>query len=243
MTQTSFICIGHRGASGHAPENTLKSFKLAIEMGCPWIELDVYVVEGELIVIHDDVVDRTTDGTGSVMALSLDYLRTLDAGDNEQIPTLREVIELVDHRAGINIELKGPNTALPVCTLLDELCALEWHASEFLLSSFNHRELALGDEIYRRGALFRKEIDDYFERTQRLGAYSINLSSKIVTQSVVEQAHKEGLKVFVYTVNQKEDMEKLKQMGVDGVFTNYPDRFPLIDNSIVDHTAIVRSDD
>ncbi|MBL4680326.1 MAG: hypothetical protein JKY88_06335 [Pseudomonadales bacterium] len=230
MTQSSFICIGHRGASGHAPENTLKAFNLAIEMGCPWIELDVYVVEGELIVIHDDDVDRTTNGTGSVMESSLDYLRSLDAGENEQIPTLREVITLVDHRAGINIELKGPNTAQPVCALLNEFCARGWDASEFLLSSFSHRELALGDRIYPRGALFFKEVDDYFERTQKLGAHSLNLSSKLITQSVIKEAHDKGLKVFVYTVNQKIDMENLKKMGVDGVFTNYPDRFPAIEN-------------
>jgi len=226
MSTSSFICIGHRGASGHAPENTLRAFSLAIEMGCPWVELDVYAVGSELLVIHDDDVDRTTNGTGAVMELDFDYLRSLNAGEHEKIPTLREVIKLVDHRAGINIELKGPNTARPVCNLLEEFLGQGWDASEFLISSFHHKELALSDVIYPRGALFYKEVDDYFERTRALNAYSINLSSKLVTKSVIEAAHQEGLKVFVYTVNESKHMEELKQLGVDGVFTNYPDRFP-----------------
>jgi glycerophosphoryl diester phosphodiesterase len=113
LDQISFNCIGHRGACGHAPENTLSSFELAIEMGCPWIELDVYHIDGELLVIHDDTLERTTNGTGDVMDQSVAYLRTLDAGDGQQIPTLNEIIELVGHRAGINVELKGPDTELP----------------------------------------------------------------------------------------------------------------------------------
>ena len=113
-----FVCIGHRGASGYEPENTLSSFERAIAMGCRWIELDVYQVEGELIVIHDSTLDRTTNGQGRVASQTLAYLRSLDAGNGQQIPTLTEVISAVDHRAGINIELKGKHTAAPVVALL-----------------------------------------------------------------------------------------------------------------------------
>ena len=119
----NMICIGHRGACGYAPENTLAAFELAITMGCPWLELDVYAVEGELLVIHDDTLERTTNGKGQVMQTPLATLRSLDAGNGQQIPTLKEVIELVDHRAGINIELKGPHTAAPVCQLLHDYLA------------------------------------------------------------------------------------------------------------------------
>ncbi|HIG44457.1 MAG: glycerophosphodiester phosphodiesterase family protein [bacterium] len=226
MTQSTFLCIGHRGASGHAPENTLKAFEIAVDMNCPWVELDVYAVETELLVIHDDKLERTTNGTGMVMDANLGYLRSLDAGQGQQIPTLNEVIQTVDHRAGINIELKGPDTAEPVNQLLLELTRSGWQNEEFLISSFNHRELARADPRYRRGALFHRKVKDYFSVTDRLAAYAINLSMKIVDQETVTQAHQRGLKVYVYTVNKKKDMQALKSMGADGVFTNFPDRFP-----------------
>ncbi|MFT5209054.1 MAG: glycerophosphoryl diester phosphodiesterase [Flavobacterium sp.] len=225
MSNKPYLCIAHRGASGHAPENTLKAFALAVEMGCPWVELDVYYVDGELIVIHDDDLDRTTNGTGPVMEATFSSLRALNAGENEKIPTLDEVIALIDHKASINIELKGPNTALPVSNLLRKCVSKGWQASEFLLSSFNHNELAQADETFRRGALFYK-ASDYFLQTRALNAYSINLSIKLISKEVVEQAHEEGLKVFIYTVDDRREMENLKEIGVDGIFTNYPDNFP-----------------
>ncbi len=226
MTNSSFLCIGHRGASGHAPENTLKAFELAVQMNCPWVELDVYAVENQLLVFHDDELERTTNGQGRVMDADLAYLRSLDAGDGQQIPTLMEVIQTVDHRTRINIELKGPDTAEPVNKLLAELTLSDWHEEEFLISSFNHKELARADPRYRRGALFRRSVSDYFSRTEKLDAYAINLSIKIVDKQTVLQAHKKGLKVFVYTANTSDDMQRLQSMGVDGVFTNFPDRFP-----------------
>ena len=226
MLEATFLCIGHRGASGYAPENTLKAFELAIQMGCPWIELDVYFVDGEIVVIHDDELERTTDGSGAVMDSTFAYLRSLDAGDKEQIPTLREVIELVDHRAGINIELKGKDTALAVNELLDDFINRGWKPTEFLFSSFNHRELELGRQDVPRGALFFKKPDDYFKRAAALNAYSINVSTDLVNESLVKTAHDQGLKVFVYTVNEAKDMQDLKNIGIDGVFTNYPDRCP-----------------
>jgi glycerophosphoryl diester phosphodiesterase len=226
-----FICIGHRGASGYEPENTLISFEKAITMGCPWIELDVYSVAGELLVIHDDSVERTTNGKGDVMDSTLTYLRGLDAGKNQQIPTLGEVVALVDKRCAINIELKGPDTAEPVSAYLSDLCANGWQEDLFLLSSFNHRELEKADIRFRRGALFHKRVPDYFQRTDKLKAYSINLSIKLVKQGLVDAAHDHGLKVFVYTVNKMEDIKRMVKMGVDGVFCDYPDRvFTVLEN-------------
>lgn len=220
-----FLCIGHRGASGHAPENTLKAFELAINMGCSWIELDVYCVDGALVVIHDDDVDRTTNGNGAVMSLGFEALRQLDAGEGERIPTLQEVLSLCDRRINVNVELKGPDTALPVSDLLNAALKDGWHRDQFLLSSFNHRELARADPNFDRGALFHKTAD-YATRAQSLGAKTINLAQKLVSEAVVNEAHEQGLKVFVYTTNTREEMQVLKDMGVDGVFTNYPDLFP-----------------
>ena len=103
-------------------------------MGCPWIELDVYFVGGELLVIHDDSLERTTSGKGEVMGSGLYYLRSLDAGNGQQIPTLQEVAELVDGRCGINIELKGPDTARPASIFAATLCRGYWQEDQFLFS-------------------------------------------------------------------------------------------------------------
>jgi glycerophosphoryl diester phosphodiesterase len=221
---TSFLCFGHRGACGHEPENTLSSFAMAIDLGCPWIELDVFAVEGELLVIHDDSLERTTNGTGDVKTSSLAYLRSLDAGEGQQIPTLQEVTSLVDRRCGINVELKGPDTARPVSAFLSTLCAHGWDEHQFLLSSFAHRELAKSDPRFRLGALFYKPVPDYFTRTARLNAYSINLSRKLAEPWLIGQAHDQDLKVYVYTVNESVEIRQMMQMGVDGVFSDYPDR-------------------
>src|SRR3989344_9380836 len=113
--------IGHRGACGYAPENTLKSFQRAIDLGVDAIELDVQLCKsGELIVMHDNTVDRTTDGSGFIKKLKLKDLKKLDAGEGERIPTLEEVLNLVDRRVKVNIELKGPKTAKPALKLIDE---------------------------------------------------------------------------------------------------------------------------
>ncbi len=226
---SNFFCIGHRGASGYEPENTLQSFEKAIELGCNWIELDVYAVEGVLLVIHYDSLERTTNGKGEVMDASLEYLRSLDAGEGQQIPTLDEGASLVDQRCGINIELKGPDTAVPVSAYLKGICSIEndpngWNIDQFLVSSFNHRELSLTDSDFRRGALFYKEIPDYFKRTTNLSAYAINLPLKLVSESIISAAHAKGLKVLVYNVNKSHDIEHMIKIGVDGVFCDYPDR-------------------
>ena len=215
------LCIGHRGAKGHYPENTLPSFQYAIELGCNWIELDVYAVDDELLVIHDDTLERTTNGTGAVQTASLDYLRSLDAGNGATIPTLREVLDLVDNRCGVNIELKGEKTALPTMALLE---AYKWPDEAFLLSSFNHEELALTNPRYRRGALFSKLAPDQWQRAARLGAWSTNFYLNDVTRQLVDEAHDKGFAVLVYTVNKPADIERMLDYGVDGIFSDYPDR-------------------
>ena len=139
---SEFIYFGHRGARGHEPENTLLSFKKALDSGLKWIELDVYAVGNELVVIHDSRLERTTDGAGRVQSSSLEYLRSLDAGKGEKIPYLREVLDLLAAKAGINIELKGVDTAKPVTLLIEKyISEFGWQPEQFMVSSFNHYEL------------------------------------------------------------------------------------------------------
>ncbi len=215
-------CFAHRGASGYEPENTLRSFRRAIDMGCRWIELDVYAVDGELLVIHDDDLSRTTDGRGKVSTSTFDYLRSLDAGKGERIPTLAEVFEMVDRRCGINIELKGHGTARPVSSFLAEQLARGWDTQQVILSSFDHRELALTDPSYPRGALCGRSIS--YAKIHELAASSLNIPLRLANEATIESAHAENLRVYVYTVNQPSDIRRMMAIGVDGVFSDYPDR-------------------
>lgn len=222
-----FLCIGHRGAAGHAPENTLRSIALALSQGAPWVEVDVYAVENTLVVIHDDTLERTTNGSGAVMDTSLTVLRALDAGLGERIPTLDEVFDLCAGRAGVNIELKGPDTAAPVARFLADRLAAGWPRLGVLVSSFDLAQLetlrALAPDV-PVAPLFGTLPEDGIERALRLGATSINLPLKGIDDAQVEAIHAAGLRVFVYTVNAPEDLQRLRAMGVDGVFSDYPDR-------------------
>ena len=218
------LAIGHRGARGYLAENTLPSFDYAIELGCDWVELDVYHVDGELLVIHDTSVDRTTNGTGLVAELSFAHIRSLNAGDCHPVPTLQEVISLVDRRCKINIELKGPDTARPVSDLLNQYCNAQWTPEDFLISSFDHTELELANPIYPRGILFAKCTPNMWETPDRLRAWSVNFEKSEVNRSLVEDAHCRGYKLLVYTVNVRDEIIDMIDCGVDGIFSDYPDR-------------------
>ena len=120
MKTNRLFCFGHRGARGHEPENTLRSVRKALALGADGVEVDVYLADEQLVVIHDRTLGRTTNGSGFVTRKSFAYLRSLDAGQGEHIPTLAEVFDTVDRRALINVELKGPHTAAPVGALIDD---------------------------------------------------------------------------------------------------------------------------
>jgi glycerophosphoryl diester phosphodiesterase len=220
------ICIGHRGACGHEPENTLRSVRRALELGAQGIEIDVYFVDGELIVIHDAKLDRTTNGKGYVARKSFDWLRTLDAGKGERIPTLREVFDAVNRRAFINVELKGRRTAKPVAALIGEYVADRgWRYEDFLVSSFNRSELrAIGDPRIPIGLLLARPTRLYALSARRVRASAVNPAARHVTARFVEDAHRRGLRVFAYTVNAPAEIARMRQLGVDGVFSDFPER-------------------
>ena len=221
------ICFAHRGASGHEPENTLLAVQKALSLGAPWIEVDVYAVENQLIVIHDPTLERTTNGSGHVMERTISYLRSLDAGKGQRMPFLREVFDLVSDQAGINVELKGPNTAEPVISLTDEyVMNHHWTYDRVIVSSFDHDELkkvkALQPKILI-GALISRIPENGAQFAEALGAYSVHVKMRVINRRFVDDAHQRNLKVFVYTVNSPEEIEELRSLDVDGIFTNYPE--------------------
>ena len=221
--------IGHRGAMGYAPENTLKSFQKALELNIDAIELDVYVCKsGELVVIHDDKVDRTTNGKGYVVEKTLDELRILNAGEGEKIPLLSEVLDLVNKKVQINIELKGIGTAKPVYELIEDYVKNKsWTYEHFIISSFNHYELKTFKELnsnIKIGALIAGIPIGFAEFAEKLNAHSVNLCIEFINQEFVDDAHKRGLKVYVWTVNDFDDINRIKSFNVDGILSNFPDR-------------------
>ncbi len=223
------LAIGHRGAMGYEPENTLASFRKALELGVHVIELDVYFIDGHLLVFHDEQLERTTNGQGLLMEHDFARLRALDAGNGEQIPTLPEVFAVISGRAGLNIELKGKGTAGPVVEFIAGQRQAGWPNELFLVSSFDRQLLRKVRQLDARillGVLVNGPLKDHLAFASELQAYSLHPPLAEVDRSLVEEAHDLGLKIFVYTVNETDDLEKMVAIGVDGVFSNYPDRVP-----------------
>ncbi|MBZ0167313.1 MAG: glycerophosphodiester phosphodiesterase [Candidatus Omnitrophica bacterium] len=222
------LAIGHRGAKGLYPENTLGSVRTAMDLGVDMVEIDVHVCRtGEVVVMHDDRLERTTDGTGYVRTRSLEYLQTLNAGQGEKVPTLREVLDLIDRRIAVNVELKGRGTLGPVLRILQEyVCEKGWVPEQFILSTFMRKKLkrlARLNSKFRIGALLAYRPWGFLAFAKNVGAYSVHLNVNLVNPRIIEQAQRLGLKVYVWTVNQERDIKQIKEFGADGIFSDYPD--------------------
>lgn len=222
MFDEPFLLIGHRGAAGLEPENTLRSFQRAVELGVSAVELDVYVVDGTVVVIHDETVDRTTNGKGAVAGYSLAALKALDAGQGESVPSLVDVFAALPHEIGINVELKGPGTAAAVIDAL----ANSGDDRAVLISSFHHewlrdvRRLHLSIPI---APLYQRQSRTMYDIAEGLDAWSMNISRQMASREIIDKAHDQGYRVLVYTVNDPHEAQRLKDWGVDGLFTDRPD--------------------
>lgn len=216
------LVIGHRGAAGLVAENTLPSFRRAYACGVDAVELDVYCLAGELVVIHDETLERTTDGTGTVMGQSLESLRRLDAGGGWPVPFLAEVAAELPADVGLNLELKGPGTAAPAARFIARCPQVDW-----LVSSFDHEQLSAFRNLDPRtpvAPLFSRWRDDAWAVAGELNAWAINLSRRAVTPDRLARARELGLRAFVYTINDVDEARALIRAGATGVFTDFPDR-------------------
>lgn len=221
------LIFAHRGASGYEVENTLAAMAKALQLGVQAIELDVHNVEGELVVFHDRRLDHKSSGTGVIHLIDHAYLESINV-KGEPIPTLWQVLELVAGRCIVNIELKGINTVAPLLDLYPKaLNELGFTPEQLLLSSFNHPYLQAVKQALP-GALVAPLLAsiplDGAAVVSELAAYSLHLDISFINQALVDDAHHRGAKVYVYTVDHQDDIHALKQMGVDGIFSNYPDR-------------------
>ncbi len=229
--------FAHRGASAYAPENTLAAFELAVQQGAPAIEFDVKVTsDGHVVIIHDQTVDRTTNGTGQVTKTSLAALRELDAGckakwhfsPREKIPTLDEVFEAVGKKVFMNVELT--NYATPFDALVPKVADLvKKHGLEkrVMFSSFFPHNLMAAARLLPdvpRGQLFLGAGAGWWQRAwgRLISVQAEHPWKEDVTANYIENAHARGRRVQVYTVNTPEDMRQMRKLGVDAIFTDDP---------------------
>jgi glycerophosphoryl diester phosphodiesterase len=230
------LIFAHRGARAHAPENTLLAFNVAFEVGADAIECDVQLsADGALVIIHDEKLNRTTNGRGPVSARTLAELRALDAGRGEHIPTLSEVLDLCRGRGrSVNLELKAEtvDAALAVAAAMERvLSVLDESARRLVLvSSFKLPALAqlkarlpwLRAATLHGGREWRRR--DLCAPALEMGAEAVHPGINLVSPQVVRDAHARGLRVHVWTANRWSTLSRLLAWGVDGVFTDYPER-------------------
>ncbi len=228
--------IAHRGASGTFPENTLSAFRAAIDAGAVMCELDVQLSrDGAVVVIHDETVDRTTDGKGEVAELTLEELKRLDAGakfkgtikagapKGERIPTLDEVFAVTSGKCGLNIELKAGGLEPQVAQIMQARNAL----NDSIVSSFNWEYLKNIQQLnfnIRVGLLAEEKPIALMKSAVAMRAHAINPRWDMVTADLCKAAHEHGLKVYTWTVDADARMRALIECGVDGIMTNYPER-------------------
>ena len=221
------ITIGHRGAAGYEPENTILSFQKAIDLNVDMIEFDVQLCKsGEVVIFHDDSLERTTNGVGFVSETSLTELQKLDAGKGQKMPTLTETFESIGNKVKINVELKGRSTAAPVSQIIRQFVnSGKIQMEDILVSSFMIDELLIVRKLFpelKIAPLFYKLPEDFSEIASSLQAHSININIKFLTENDVKQVHASAYKLYVYTVNKTEDKARMQNWGVDGVFTDFP---------------------
>jgi Glycerophosphoryl diester phosphodiesterase len=221
------LMIGHRGAKGYAPENTLLSVRKAMELGVDCVEVDVHLLGEDLIVLHDETLERTTNGHGRLENYSFEEIRRLDAGLGEKIPTLQEVLAVTHGVVDLNIELKGKGSSDALIKILDN--PLFDDHEKLLISSFlieELRTLRAWNSGLKIGVLASHNLDESFDWCIKLKAFSLHINRQQLTLDIIKKAHRSGLKLYVYTVNDRKEMERMEKIGVDAVFSDFPDRRP-----------------
>jgi glycerophosphoryl diester phosphodiesterase len=224
------IKVGHRGAMGYEPENTLLSFQKAIDIGADMIELDVRLCKsGELVVMHDSTVDRMTDGHGHIKNLTLIELKGLNEPKNQRIPTLGEVLDLVDKKIKVDIEIKSKNIAWQVCRIIERYIEEKgWSYKNFMVSSFHHAELwkvKLINKDIKIGVLSEVVPPiEFMSFVKTIGAYSVNVPIDRINEKFVSKARKNNLKIFAFATNNTNEIKRAKDLNVDYICSNFPDK-------------------
>jgi glycerophosphoryl diester phosphodiesterase len=234
-TQSVWV-VAHRGASGHAPENTLASFRKAVELGARFIETDLQLSrDARFVAIHDDTLERTTNGHGSVHDFTLADLRQFDAGSwfgsefaGEKLPTIEEILHFArEHDVVFYLELKPGETWGSEHALVGSLRDAG-EAARVIVLSFDGSTLAAVRRLepnVMTGLLMDSYAPDAVEHAVSVGARQLALHGTLITSELITQAKRRDIQVVAWTINHPSHMQSLIQAGVDGVITDYPDRF------------------
>lgn len=232
--------IGHRGAAGLAPENTIASLRSAKTEGATWVEFDVMLsADGVPILFHDDNLERTTSGRGATANLSLKQIQSLDAGrwfsdqfQGERVPTFRDALsEMKALGLGANVEIKPtPGLAVETARATCALISCDWPDSlpPPILSSFDKSAMKVARDMLsdiERAMLFGKLPENWQSIVEELECKAVHMSNKYVTPTHVDAIRSHGLPVRVYTVNDAVRGQQLRDMGVASIFTGRPDIF------------------
>ena len=228
-TSNKFVVCGHRGAMGHETENTLASIKKGMELKADMLEIDVFKIKtGELVVFHDDDLDRITNAKGKIEEYTFEELRKVLVAGKHQIPTLQEVIETIDKKAVLNIELKGTNTATDTYRIIEEYKKKGWRNKDFFISSFRIGELqkmrSLSTEIAIGLLTYKDPIETIIKTGKELKAQAINPYYKTLTAENVAVMKANDFKIYPWTVNEPVDIKNLRGLKVNGIITDYPER-------------------
>lgn len=230
-SQESILNIGHRGAKGHIAENTIASIHKAIELGADGIEIDVFQCKsGEIVLFHDKTLEKLTNGDGNIEDKNLEELRKLKVlNSSYSIPTLEEVLKSIGKDVFLNIELKGRNTAEGSLNLIKKY--IERNKIEFnniLFSSFNWEELkdlrSLSDKV-QLALITDQDPLLAIDYALKLKAVAINPNYKDLNEQIISKINEKGLKIYTWTVNSKIQIDRLKVLNVNGIITDFPDRF------------------
>ncbi|MCS5422652.1 MULTISPECIES: glycerophosphodiester phosphodiesterase [Psychrilyobacter] len=232
--------IAHRGASGYAPENTRVSILKGLELGCDGFEVDVQLAgSGEVVVFHDFTLERTTSGKGFLRDINLYDLKKLDLGSwfseefkGEKIMTLEELLKIVPENKILNIEIKVRHDEMnkiegKVVEILKRAGRVE---GDVIISSFNHRiikEINKLEPKLKTGLLLTAgfmDIENYI-KLNNLKIYSLHFYGEFTGRKMVEKMNEMGIKTYIWTVNSVEEAKILKDFGVTGIITNFPDKF------------------
>jgi len=223
------LVIGHRGAMGHETENTVASVEKALELGVDMIEIDVFQIQsGEIVVFHDERLERLSNAGGNIEEYTIFELNQVILDGNHKIPMLQDILKTIAHKVPLNIELKGTGTTDRVNFIINYYVNERgWKMEDFVISSFHWDELREMRKINSEisiAVLTEADPLDAITVAKELHAVAINPNYKKLTSENVQKIQQEGYKVFTWTVNEPEDILKVKSFGVDGIFTNYPER-------------------
>ncbi|WP_426486608.1 glycerophosphodiester phosphodiesterase [Flavobacterium sp. 2] len=221
--------IAHRGAKAYEPENTLQAFQKALDLNSDGIELDVHLsADGNVIVIHDETIDKMTNGKGAVNSFSLQELKSFSIAEKHQIPTLKEVFDVVNKKCFINIELKSAAALTKVVSLIDEYVSEKgWNYEHFIVSSFDWNALLEVHNLDSKipiGVLTETDLNLALAFAETIKAKAIHPYYHLLNRENVQEMQQKGFLVLPWTVNIEEDIQKIKSYNVNGIISDFPDK-------------------